>query len=95
MKFPRRRGVGEFRFRRRVFRDAVGESGDRRLTPVPCFVAGSPSLAEIPWRRFGSAGDAVWIGVAQGLAVLPGLSRSGTTVATPGTAAIPGCSCAR
>jgi undecaprenyl-diphosphatase len=28
------------------------------------------------------AADALWIGAAQGLAVLPGLSRSGTTVAT-------------
>jgi undecaprenyl-diphosphatase len=36
----------------------------------------SKSLAHLQWR------DAVWVGLAQGIAVLPGISRSGSTIAT-------------
>ncbi len=37
--------------------------------------AGTKSLAQLTWR------DALWIGLAQGIAVLPGISRSGSTIA--------------
>jgi len=35
----------------------------------------SKSLGQLTWR------DALWIGLAQGIAVLPGISRSGSTIA--------------
>lgn len=38
------------------------------------FPKGTRSLADLSWK------DALWVGTAQGLAVFPGISRSGTTL---------------
>ncbi len=53
-----------------------------RLAPHPCSPLpqrgegpGVRVLAQLTWR------DALWIGLAQGVAVLPGISRSGSTIA--------------
>jgi len=49
------------------------------FTGTLLFVIGKIPRPRRGWRRFGS-GRALWVGVAQGLAILPGISRSGSTI---------------
>ena len=49
------------------------------LTGTLLFVIGKIPRPRRGWRRFG-AGRAFWVGVVQGLAILPGISRSGSTI---------------
>jgi len=51
------------------------------LTGVLLFVSGKVPRPRTPWRRFGLLG-ALLVGLAQGLAITPGVSRSGATICT-------------
>lgn len=51
------------------------------VTGALLFVSGRVSRPRKGWRRFGVLG-AVAVGIAQGLAITPGISRSGATICT-------------